>query len=78
MKSGIYVDSVALDGPAYKSEIIVGDIITKIDNNETNSVAYLRYELYKHKVNDTITITYERNAKTKTVKVKLTSNGQKM
>ena len=28
--------------------------------------------------NDTITITYERNAKTKTVKVKLTSNGQKM
>ena len=28
--------------------------------------------------NDTITITYERDAKTKTVKVKLTSNGQKM
>ena len=78
LTNGVVVIDVENNSSAKKAGLQQGDIITKIDNNETNSVAYLRYELYKHKVNDTITITYERNAKTKTVKVKLTSNGQKM
>ena len=78
LTNGVVVIDVENNSSAKKAGLQQGDIITKIDNNETNSVAYLRYELYKHKVNDTITITYERDAKTKTVKVKLTSNGQKM
>ena len=62
----------------YTKDEIRQMICTKIDNKETNNVAYLRYELYKHKVGDTITITYERDGKEKTVKVKLASNGEKM
>lgn len=77
-ESGVVVIDVENNSSAKKVGLEQGDIITKIDNNETSSVAYLRYELYKHKVGDTITITYERDGKTKTVKVKLTSNGQKM
>lgn len=77
-ESGVVVIDVENNSSAKKAGLEQGDIITKIDNNETNSVAYLRYELYKHKVGDTITITYERDGKTKTVKVKLASNGQKM
>lgn len=78
LSSGVVVVDVENNSSAKKAGLQQGDIITKINDNETENVAYLRYELYKHKVGDTITITYERNGKTKTVKVKLTSNAEKM
>ncbi len=70
--SGVVVVEVTKDSGASKSDLKKGDVITKLNGESTDSVAYLRYELYKYKVGDTITITYLRDGKEKTTKVKLT------
>lgn len=70
--SGVVVVEVTKDSGASKSDLKKGDVITKLNDESTDSVAYLRYELYKYKVGDTITITYLRDGKENTTKVKLT------
>ena len=45
---------------------IRSDFVTKIKD-----IAYLRYELYQHEPGDTVSITYIRNGKESTEKVKL-------
>ena len=40
-----------------------GDIITKLNGEEVENAAYLRYELYKYAPGDTITLTYLRDGK---------------
>lgn len=70
--SGVVVVEVTKDSGASKSDLKKGDVITKLNGENTDSVAYLRYELYKYKVGDTITITYLRDGKENTTKVKLT------
>lgn len=48
------------------------DVITKIDDTDITGSGDLRDALYKHKVGDTIKITYYRDGKAKTVDAKLT------
>lgn len=48
------------------------DVITKIDDTEIAGSGDLRDALYKHKVDDTIKISYYRDGKEKTVDAKLT------
>ena len=48
-----------------------GDVIVKLDGNKTDTIAYLRYELYKHKAGDSVDITFIRDGKTVTKTVKL-------
>ena len=74
VKEGVAVYTVEQNSPASISGLKKGDIITKIDNNKINSIAKFRYELYKHKPNDTIKITYIRNNKEETVSVTLQEN----
>ncbi len=71
--SGVIINSVYENSVASKAKLKVGDIITKINDVSISNVAYLRYELYKHKIGDTIKITYVRNGKEDTVSAKLTS-----
>lgn len=71
LKSGIYVDSIALDGPAYKSEIIVGDIITKIDGIEINKMSELKKYIYSKNPGETVKLTVNRKFKNFDVEVKL-------
>lgn len=40
-----------------------GDVITKLSGNPTDNIAYLRYELYKHKAGDKVFITFIRDGK---------------
>lgn len=68
---GVVVIKVVDGSAAAKSDLKKGDIITKIDNESTKSVAYLRYALYQHKAGDTVTITYTRSGKEHTTKVTL-------
>ncbi len=81
--SGIVVDSkitsgvVVVDVASASSVDKVlkkGDIITKIDNEKVDNLAYLRYELYKHNIGDKIKITYIRNNKEYTSEVTLKAN----
>ena len=69
---GVVVVEVTKDSGASKSDLKKGDVITKLNGEKTDSVAYLRYELYKYNVGDTITITYLRDGKEKTTEIKLT------
>ena len=70
--SGVVVISVVEDSGVDKAGIKKGDIITKIDDEEISSQAYLKYVLYKYKAGDKIKVTYIRNGKTKTANVTLT------
>ncbi len=69
IKEGVYVtDSTS---SAASAGIKKGDIIIKIDDKKTADIAHLRYELYQHQAGDVVTITYIRNGKEATAKVKL-------
>lgn len=72
VKGGVVVMSLTPNGPAAKAGIQKYDVITGIDGKTVTGQADLREELYKHDLNDTVTITYYQQAEKKTVKVKLT------
>ena len=73
IEKGVVVASIENGTGAKEAGIQTGDVITKINDDEASSVAFLRYLLYKYKVGDTIKITINRNGSIKTVNVKLTA-----
>ena len=73
IKEGLVIQEVSNNSPANKAKLKKGDIITKLDNKKISSLAEFRYELFKHNVGDIIKITYIRNSKESSVKVKLES-----
>lgn len=72
--SGVAIYTVEANSPAEKAGLKKGDIITKIDDTKITSLAKFRYELYKHKPNDQIKITYIRNGKEEKATVTLETN----
>ena len=74
LTSGVMIAAVEKNSIAEKYGLTTGDVITKVNNIDVSNVAYFRYELYKNKIGDEITITYNRNGKENTIKVKLTIN----
>lgn len=75
--TGIYIESVESKSPADQAGLKRGDIITKINNVTVETSSYLKYELYKYDIGDTIEVTYIRDKKENTVKLKLGSTGSK-
>lgn len=74
LDTGVVIVKV-LDGyPAANAGLKQGDIITKVGDTEVKTTAELKYALYKHKVGDTIEITYYRNDKKATIKVTLSKS----
>ncbi len=69
--SGIYVVKIMADGPVAKTNIQIGDIITKIDGNEVNRMSELRKYIYTKKPGDVITATVRRNNKDYNVDITL-------
>lgn len=72
--SGVMVASVQLSSPADRADLSKGDVIVKLEDHDVDSVAKLRYYLYKYEAGDTIQITYIRNGKEETAKVKLVAS----
>jgi len=68
---GVVVIETVASSPAAKAGLQKGDIITKLNDEDIESVAKLRYELYKHAPGDKIDITYNRNGKDYTTQVTL-------
>ena len=58
---GIYVGQVALDSPAYRAGIKIGDRIIKIDNLELSKMCDLRKYIYSKKPDDEVILTVIRN-----------------
>ena len=74
INSGVVVAGIQSGSGAADSDLKEGDIITKLNGEEVQDSAYLRYELYKYSVGDTIEITYIRDGEEHTTKVVLTSS----
>lgn len=68
---GVVLNTVQPSTPADQAGLKKYDVITKIDDEEVSTGLELQSELYKHKVGDTVKITYYRQDKKKTVSVKL-------
>ncbi|MDI6667881.1 trypsin-like peptidase domain-containing protein [Leuconostoc falkenbergense] len=68
---GVVVMSLTKKGPADNAGLKKYDVIVGIDGKKVTTQADLREVLYKHKLGDTITLTYYHHSNKKTVKVKL-------
>lgn len=69
---GVVVMSLTKKKPADNAGLKKYDVIVGIDGKKVTTQADLREVLYKHKLGDTITLTYYHHSNKKTVKVKLT------
>lgn len=70
-ENGIYVVQISTDGPAANSGLRIGDIITKIDENEINKMSTLRNYIYQKNPKDKITLTINRQGKEYTLDLTL-------
>lgn len=68
---GVVVNNVQSSTPADQAGLKKYDVITKIDDVDVSTGVGLQSELYKHKVGDTVKITYYRQDKKETASVKL-------
>ena len=68
---GIAIVSVESGSPSDKAGLKKGDIIVKLGEEDTRTLAEFRYELYKHKVGEKVLITFYRNGQLKTLSVTL-------
>ncbi len=71
VSSGVYVDSVEKGSPAEAAGLKPGDVIVKVNDSEIKSLAYLKYQLYKHNVGDTIRVSFYRGEKLETTSIHL-------
>ena len=69
---GVVIASVQAATPAEKAGLKQYDVITKIDGEDVTTSVELQSALYKHKVGDTVEITYYREDNEHTTKVELT------
>lgn len=58
---GVYVEELALNGPADKAGIKRGDLILEIDGVEINTVGELRSTILSHRVGDVLRVKINRN-----------------
>ncbi len=72
--SGVVISTVNENSPASAAGLKKGDIIIKLADNDIDSLAEFRYELYKHKVGDEVSLVYLRAGKKKETKIKLAKN----
>ncbi len=74
LNRGVVVESIVANSPA-EGKLKVADIITKINDEDVDNIAYLRYVLSKYKAGDKVTFTVERNGKFRTLSIILDAKG---
>lgn len=70
-QNGIYVEQISEDSPAKKTDLKVGDIITKIDGVELTNMCDLREYIYKKNPGDEVNLDILRNKNNISIKIKL-------
>ena len=68
---GIYVAEIVKNGPASKTDLKEGDIITSIDGKKLDTMNDLREYIYSKKPNDIVSIQISRGKISKTIEVTL-------
>lgn len=71
IKSGAVVAKIVNGYPFEKAGLKIGDVITKIDDNEITNSAKFKYILYKYSIGSNVKIIYNRDGNEKEVVVKL-------
>lgn len=71
VSSGVYIDRVEDSSPADEAGLKSGDIIVKLGDADITSLAFLKYQLYKHNVGDTVEIQYYRGNELMTTNIHL-------
>ena len=74
IREGVIILNIKKGGSAEKAQLKKGDIIISIDNKKTKNIAYLKYELFQHKIGDKVEVKYIRNGKEETTTVELNSS----
>ena len=69
--SGIYVSQIINNGPASKTELKEGDIITSIDGKNLNTMHDLREYIYSKKPNDIVKLQISRGRINKEISITL-------
>lgn len=77
LTSGVVVVSTQAGLPA-DGKFETYDIITEIDGQAIENTSDLQTELYKHQIDDTISVTYYRKGKKATVDIKLTHSNDEL
>lgn len=70
-QNGIYIEQISEDSPAKKTDLKVGDIITKIDGIELINMCDLREYIYTKNPGDEVSLDILRNKSNLTIKIKL-------
>ena len=73
---GVAVLSVNSGSSADVAGLERGDIIIEFDNVQIESVAQLKYELYRHNVGDVVTVKINRNGSIKDLQMTLTKGDE--
>lgn len=68
---GVLVEEVSNASPADKAGLQVGDVVIAMNDVYVKNIAELRYQLYKYKVGDTISVKYLRDGKEQNTKLTL-------
>ena len=71
VKYGALLGYVENGKPAANAGLAVGDVVIEMDGEKIEDSSHFRYELYKHKVGDTIKIKYYRGDDIKEASIKL-------
>lgn len=71
LTNGVVVSEVQSGTPAETAGLKQGDVITKLGDDSTDTTSDLTSALYKHKVGDTVEVTFYRGKDKKTVSLKL-------
>lgn len=74
IKAGVIVVGITENTGASNSELKAGDVITELNGEKVDNIAYLRYELYKYTPGEIIEVTYIRDNKEYKTKVTLSKN----
>jgi len=74
VKSGVVIMKTERNSSAERAGLKKFDVITKLNDVVVSDSSDLRNALYQFNVGDTITVTYYRDGKEQTVKIKLQSN----
>lgn len=71
IESGIYVASIAIDGPAFNKGLQIGDIITSVDDILLYKMNDLRQYIYTKKPGDKIKLNINRNKQKESIEIEL-------
>ena len=74
VEEGIAVITVENGSPADKAGLKKGDIIVKLDGEDTGSLAEFRYEWYKHVVGEKVEVEFYRGGKLQKATITLGKN----